>query len=195
MDITKFHWIDGSCCFLSLFSCQGSVFEAGCILLVPYQPVKGFGRRKRRCYCIGPSDCKTNRFVSLTRDCFSVVNDLPWGTRSELNVLAKFDYTRLSGFVKVNLVLVRQLNLKKCRLMKSLPIFKVRFIPVFCTELSTHSLHAASNNVSICLNKRRKKFLNCQFLTEIGCRPAPTIWTRAPQRVGRRHMIPQDLEE
>jgi hypothetical protein len=75
---------------------------------------------------IGSSDCKTNRFVSLTRDCFSVVNDLPWGTRSELNVLAKFDYIRLPDFVKVNPVLVRQLNLKKCKLRVFNPFLACR---------------------------------------------------------------------
>jgi hypothetical protein len=47
--ITELHWIDGSCCFLSLFSCQGSVFKAGRILLAPHLPVKGFDRRNRRC--------------------------------------------------------------------------------------------------------------------------------------------------
>jgi len=31
--VTEYYWIDGSCCFLSLFSCQGSIFEAGRILL------------------------------------------------------------------------------------------------------------------------------------------------------------------
>jgi len=44
--ITKFTGIDGSCCFLSLFSCQGSGFETRDIVLASLQPVKGFYRQK-----------------------------------------------------------------------------------------------------------------------------------------------------
>ena len=40
VDVTEFHWIDGSCCFLSLFNCQGSVFKARRILLASLRPVK-----------------------------------------------------------------------------------------------------------------------------------------------------------
>jgi hypothetical protein len=83
VDVTEFHWIDGSCCFLSLFSCQGSVNEAGGILLATLLPVKtkadenadvSFQHRLVRLQ--NQSACVSDGDVT------SVVNDLPWGTRS-----------------------------------------------------------------------------------------------------------------
>jgi len=63
VDVTESYWIDGSCCFLSLFSCQGSIFEAREILLALPQTVKpqAVHRLKYRCFSfnIGMSDCKT----------------------------------------------------------------------------------------------------------------------------------------
>jgi len=43
---------------------------------------QGINRQKHRCHLsfdIGSSDCKTNRLVSLTRDCYLVFNDLSGG--------------------------------------------------------------------------------------------------------------------
>jgi hypothetical protein len=97
------HWIDGSCCFLSLFSCQGSVNKAGGILLASLSSVKAqtdesadvlfqhrLVRLQNQLACV--SDVR--RLLSCQRSAL--------GDEICLNVLAKNNYTRIPYFVKEN---------------------------------------------------------------------------------------------